>query len=237
MSMHTLVLFDIDGTLLSSSSAGRSALRRAFAEQYDDLDFFDQIRFDGKTDRQIVRELHHAAGRPERATDVGTMRVLDRYLTHLPEELSARTDRVLALPGVFDLLSALEEQNGICLGLLTGNVVPGARLKLGAAGIDFERFRLGAYGSDSEHRPELPPIAAARAAELFGRTPHGDEIVIIGDTPADVTCGECISARTIAVATGSYTREELDLAGADHSFDTLEETDRLLEAILCSNLN
>lgn len=230
--LNTLVLFDIDGTLLTSAAAGRDAIRRAFAEELQDLGFFGQVRFDGKTDPQIVRELYTAAGHPDRATDAATRRLLDRYLTYLVEELEARRERVKALPGITALLAALEARSDVCVGLLTGNVVTGAELKLNASGIGFSRFQLGAYGSDSADRPMLPPIAVERAIPLFGRVPSGAEVVIIGDTPADVTCGASIGARAVAVATGAYSVDSLRDAGAHAAFATLESTDDVLDSIL-----
>lgn len=230
--LNTLVLFDIDGTLLTSAAAGRDAIRRAFAEELEDLGFFDQVRFDGKTDPQIVRELYTAAGLPHRATDHATARLLDRYLEHLVGELAARRERVRPLPGILELLDALEARGDVCVGLLTGNVVGGAQLKLNAAGIGFDRFRLGAYGSDSGDRPMLPPIAVERALPLFGRALSGAEVVIIGDTPADVTCGASIGVRAVAVATGAYGEAELRAAGAHATFATLEATEVVVDAIL-----
>lgn len=230
--MRRLVLFDIDGTLLTSMSAGRRALRQAFAEEYDDLAFFDGIRLDGKTDPQIVAELHHAAGRPERAAPKAIGVLLDRYLAHLEVVITAADIQVRPCPGVCELLDALATRDDVVTGLLTGNVVPGAKLKLGAAGIGFGRFALGAYGSDSASRPDLPAIAAARAAGYFGRLPHGDEVVIIGDTPADVACGAGISARAVAVATGSYSVSELQATGAHATFVSLADTGAVLQAIV-----
>ena len=230
--MRRLVLFDIDGTLLTSMRAGRQALLAAFAEEYQELAFFETVRFDGKTDLQIIAELHGAAGFPERATPERATRLLDRYLSHLEVAVADRADRVRPCPGVGELLDALDERADVVTGLLTGNVMPGARLKLGAAGIAFDRFALGAYGSDSAHRPDLPPIAAERARDLFGRTPHGEEVVIIGDTPADVACGAGIAARAVAVATGSYSVMELEATGAYATFADLANTAAVLKAIV-----
>lgn len=229
--IRRLVLFDIDGTLLSSASAGRRAIRRAFADEFEQLEFFDQVRFDGKTDPQIVAELYHAAGSADLATEQRIAALLERYIGHLPAALLERAEQVQTFPGITDLLDALRDRNDVIVGLLTGNIVPGAQLKLGAAGISFDRFRLGAFGSDSAHRPDLPPIAAERAIQWFGRRPHGEEVVIIGDTPADVTCGASIGARAIGVATGSYTTEDLRTAGAAAAFATLADTAAVLEAI------
>ncbi len=235
--MRTLVLFDIDGTLLTSAAAGRDAIRAAFAEVLGSLDAFDRIRFDGKTDPQIVRELCEAAGVGDRATETFIEALLARYVGHLERELGAREGLVRALPGIPALLDALDARDDVCVGLLTGNVAPGARLKLAAAGLVFERFRVGAFGSDSSHRPDLPPIAVRRAAPLFGRELTGPEIVIIGDTPADVTCGASLGVRAVAVATGSYSEDELRAAGADATFASFDATTDALDAILCSNSN
>ncbi len=229
--IRRLVLFDIDGTLLTSAHAGRRALRAAFEEEYRELGFFDTVRFDGKTDPQILAELHTAAGCPDRITPDGMAGLLDRYVNHLHRELEVPEYPVVACPGVPELLDALDARADAVTGLLTGNVIPGARLKLGAAGIDFDRFALGAFGSDSAHRPDLPAIAAARAREAFGRLPRGREIVIIGDTPADIACGSGVGARAIAVATGSYSADELADCQPYAVFDTLANTAAVLAAI------
>lgn len=236
MTAQVLVLFDIDGTLLSSASAGRTAIDAAFADEYPDRSFFDQVRFDGKTDPQIVRELHRAAGRAEEVPDVEIELLLQRYLVHLERELQLRRDRVRTYPGIFDLIAALEADDDVVIGLLTGNIEPGARLKVAAAGLEPERFVLGAYGSDSAHRPDLPAIALARAEQLLERTFGGEEVVIIGDTPADVTCGSAVGARSIGVATGSYREDELAAAAADWVFGDLGDTAAAMAAIVGSRV-
>lgn len=230
--MRKLVLFDIDGTLVSSSASGWHALRSAFAEFFDQLDFYQQVRFDGKTDRQIVRELHQVAGVPELATEQRIDDILARYLEHLEQRLDTNVGLVQALPGIFDLVERLRRNDQVVLGLLTGNIVPGARLKLAAARIDFDWFRLGAFGSDSAHRPDLPPIAAERAREIMGYLPRGHDVVILGDTPADVTCGESIGAKAVAVATGRFPVDQLQAAGAWAAFEDFSDTEAVLEAIL-----
>ncbi|MEX1050317.1 MAG: HAD hydrolase-like protein, partial [Gemmatimonadales bacterium] len=126
---------------------------------------------------------------------------------------------------------AVEARADAVLGLLTGNVVDGARLKLQAAGITFDRFRVGAFGSDHADRTALPPIAAERAAPHMGRRPHGDDIVIVGDTPADMTCGRALGARAIGVATGRYSAADLAAAGAWAVFPTFEDTHAVLDAV------
>jgi phosphoglycolate phosphatase-like HAD superfamily hydrolase len=232
MALSTLVLFDIDGTILLTSGAGRRAITAALAAEVGAADGFDRVRFDGKTDPQIVTELLRAAGH-ERAEDPDVIRaVCRRYVGLLADELQHPRSVTTLMPGIPDLLDALEQNGSVVLGLLTGNIAEGAALKLAAGGIMPERFQVGAYGSDSAHRPDLPPIAARRAAAHFGYEPRGREVVIIGDTPADVTCGASIGARAIAVATGSYAVESLSAAGAHAAFADLADTARVLEAIL-----
>jgi phosphoglycolate phosphatase-like HAD superfamily hydrolase len=228
----TLVLFDIDGTILLTAGAGRRAITAAVTGEVGPSSAFDQIRFDGKTDPQIVVEMLEATGDP-RARDPDFVRTLcRRYVALLAEELQHPRTTTTVMPGILELLDALEQEAEVVLGLLTGNMAEGAALKLAAAGIPPDRFRVGAYGSDSPHRPDLPAIAARRAAAHFGREPRGREVVIIGDTPADVTCGRSIAARAIGVATGSYPVTSLAQAGAHVAFRDLSDTVTVLEAIL-----
>lgn len=230
--MPKLVLFDIDGTILLTAGAGRRAIVAALSEEVRRTAAFDRIRFDGKTDPQIVAELLEAAGEPEPLEPARLDQVCRSYVGHLARELERATTRTTLMPGVPVLLDRLEAHPGVVLGLLTGNVVEGAALKLRSGGLDPARFRVGAYGSDSAHRPDLPALAAGRAAGLFGRAPRGDEVVIIGDTPADIHCGTGIAARAIAVATGGYSVADLSACGPYAVFEDLADTERVLEAIL-----
>jgi phosphoglycolate phosphatase-like HAD superfamily hydrolase len=227
-----LVLFDIDGTLLLTAGAGRRAIVAAISELIGLTDRANEVRFDGKTDPEIVTELLEAAGhRGPHA--VGLVEELcRRYVALLALELQRPTSRTTIMPGVFTLLERLEAEPGVVLGLLTGNLADGAALKLKSGGLDPRRFRVGAYGSDAANRGDLPPIAARRAEPLFGRVPSGSEVVIIGDTPADIACGECISARAVAVATGSYSVSDLTACRPHAVFETLADTERVLESIL-----
>jgi phosphoglycolate phosphatase len=227
-----LVLFDIDGTILLSAGAGRRAIHAALTERGIDLSRASGIRFDGKTDPQIIVELLAAGGTTVPAESPRVTELIDLYVSHLERDLEQYGRRSTVMPGIPALLDSLEADRSVVLGLLTGNVATGARLKLEAAGIDPSRFAVGAFGSDHHQRSELPPVAARRAEPHFGRVPGGREVVIIGDTPADVSCGECIGARTIAVATGGYTVAELEATGADHVFLDLGDVDRAMEAIL-----
>ena len=229
--MKKLVLFDIDGTILLSSGAGRRAIIAALSGDVGGHDAWDQVRFDGKTDPQILMELLAAAGHTSEVEAARLERLGLRYVSLLREELSRPGHKTTLMPGIPILLDRVEAEQRSVMGLLTGNFVEGAELKLRSGGIDPGRFKVGAYGSDSPRRAELPPIAAQRAAPHFGRVPHGPEVVIVGDTPSDVTCGQCIGARAIGVATGSYGTSELAAAGAHAVFSDLSDTEAVLKAI------
>jgi phosphoglycolate phosphatase-like HAD superfamily hydrolase len=227
-----LVLFDIDGTILLTAGAGRRAITAAIHEQIGSGSALREIRFDGKTDPQIVTELLQTSGHEGPLPAARLHAICRRYVELLAEELKQPTTQTTLMPGILELLDRLEREDKVLLGLLTGNIEQGATLKLRAAGIDPGRFRVGAYGSDAAHRPELAPIAARRAARFFGRAPAGSEVVIIGDTPADIACGECIDARAVAVATGGYSRADLEACRPYAVFDDLTDTEQVLRSIL-----
>ncbi|HEX5971584.1 MAG TPA: HAD family hydrolase [Gemmatimonadaceae bacterium] len=226
-----VVLFDIDGTILWTDGAGRRAVHRALEDVFG-APVPDGHEFDGKTDPQIVRELMHLAGSAHGDIDGRIEHALERYVELLHTELGALEEHDHVLPGIRELLDALEARDDVLLGLLTGNVHPGAVAKLTAVGIDATRFRIGAFGSDHAHRPELPAIARQRAEALLGRQIAGSDVVVIGDTPADMGCGRGIGARAIGVATGRYSVEDLRACGAAAVFADLSDTDAAVGAIM-----
>ena len=226
-----LVLFDIDGTLVWTAGAGRAAIGKALLAEMGATGPIEDYRFDGKTDPQIVVELLTAAGHPDAKSPEHVEAVCRRYLELLRCEVEHRKDGFRVYPGIENLLVSLEERDDTIMGLLTGNLEEGARVKLKAAGIAPDRFRVGAFGSDSAVRAKLPAIAAARAEPLMGRMPGGDEIVIIGDTPADMTCGDGVGARTVGVATGRHSVSELLAVGGDTAFEDFSDTQAVLDAI------
>jgi phosphoglycolate phosphatase len=232
-----LILFDIDGTILLTAGAGRRAVQRAVEEIHPLSDAARAVRFDGKTDPLIVMELLEASGHPQWKDPAIVDALCERYVTHLEAELAAQGHETTLLPGVVELIEALDRDPGVMLGLLTGNVARGAHLKLRSAGVDPGRFVVGAYGSDAYYRPLLPAIAAGRVRAMSGWDPRGPEVVIIGDTPADVTCGAGIGARPVAVATGSYSVDDLTAAGAAAVFSDFTDTQSVVEAILWDTSN
>jgi phosphoglycolate phosphatase-like HAD superfamily hydrolase len=227
--VRRLLLFDIDGTLLSTDGAARRAFQRALLEVYGTTGPISTHAFDGKTDPQIARELLGLAGLHNSAVEAGLERLWDAYLRELAHELSQPGHETKLYPGVQALLQRLDQEE-VCVALLTGNIARGAALKLASGGIE-RHFSFGAYGSDRERRSDLPSVALARAEQLTGRQFAGHEVVVIGDTPQDVTCGQSLGVFTVAVATGRYTTNDLLAAGANVALTDLSRTDAVLEIL------
>lgn len=228
-----LVLFDIDGTILRGGGAGKRAVTRALVDVFGSAGPTDH-RFDGKTDPQIVRELMRHEGHEDPHIDAKMPELLDRYLACLEEELQS-PPFAQVLPGVTELLDALDARHDMVLGLLTGNLAAGARAKLSAVGIAPDRFRVGAYGSDHEVRGELPAVAQLRARMHLGIEIAGANVVVIGDTPNDVLCGQAIGARAIAVATGHYSVDDLLRHRPAAAFADLTDTTAVVRAIVAES--
>ncbi len=229
--MRRLVLFDIDGTLLSTNLAAKRAFQRAMLKVYNEAGPIDTHRFDGKTDPQIARELLQLAGFEDAIIEDGFTRLWPTYLAEFEHELAEPHTRVTVYPGVLELLDRLAQRDDVLLGLLTGNIEAGAQLKISAAGLP-RTFRVGAFGSDGERRDQLPQVAVDRARELTGIHFRGKDVVIIGDTPSDVSCGQSIGVQTLGVATGHHSVEELLACGADTALEDFSDTERALAAIL-----
>lgn len=223
----TLLLFDIDGTLVNAFGAGREAVETALQDVTGHAIDAGGITFSGKTDPEIVRDLLAENGVADGDPEDLTARVLDRYAERLAATISKK--HVEALPGTQALLERLDARSDTVLALLTGNIERTAHLKLQAAGLD-GFFAGGAFGSDDADRDQLVPVAARHAEEHTGHALSGQEIVVIGDTPRDVACGKAHGARTVGVCTGRYDRA--DLSGADRVFDDLTDTNRVADTLL-----
>lgn len=224
-----LVLFDIDGTILTDRGASRDAFRDALEAVYGydgDLSRYD---FSGRTDPQIARMVLRDHGLTDDAIDSCMEALWEIYLEGLGR--NATRERVLVLPGIRELVAALQEHEDVVLALLTGNIERGARLKLAGAGMN-DYFAFGAFGSDSADRNELPPIAVTRASDHCSHRFTGAEVVIIGDSIYDVRCGVPYQATTIAVASGKTPGETLRAENPRHFFDSARDLRRLLDAIL-----
>lgn len=225
--MRTLVLFDIDGTLVEGGPA-KGAFHQALLEVYGTAGPIDTHEFSGKTDPQIARELLRLAGLEDAAIYAGLEALWGAYLGELEARLPSAPMTVL--PGVVSLVRALEAQADVALGLVTGNIVGGARLKLGSSGLP--AWEVGGFGSDHEVRNHLPGFALQRAVETWGVTFPGERVVVVGDTPRDVECGLFHGTRTVAVATGRYDAGTLAAAGADRVLEDFQDLDRTMEALL-----
>ena len=228
MSVRSVVLFDIDGTLVWGGPA-KDSFVDAMIDVYGTPGDADNVSFAGKTDPQIARELLADAGFSHEDISNGFDDLWSRYLTNLEARLPERP--VTVLPGVPDLLSALAHRNDIGIGLLTGNIAGGARLKLSSGGL-WGHFAFGSYGSDHEHRDELPTIALGRARELWGAHIEPGAAIVVGDTPRDVQCGKAGNTRTLAVATGTFSVDDLAATNPDHLLPDLTSTEDVVAMLL-----
>jgi phosphoglycolate phosphatase len=219
----TILLFDIDGTLIHGGGAGKRALVRAFERVYGRSDWLE-FPLGGMTDLLIVRQALERGGRQGDPVEP----VLERYVELLREEIPA-SPRYETCPGVVPLLERLsgvarrdDTAARVALGLGTGNIEAGARIKLER--LDLNRyFAFGGFGSDHAERAELLRIGAARGAARLGAPLDDCRVVVIGDTPLDVAAGRAIGAECVGVATGSYDTAALEAAGADRAFADLAQ--------------
>lgn len=222
--MRRVVLFDIDGTLISGGPA-KDAFCEAMLETFGTMGDVDGVSFAGKTDPQIARELLQGTGCDRDRVESRMPDLFGRYLEKLEVQLVDRPVNVL--PGVRELLVALSEMEDIGIGVLTGNIVGGAELKLRSAEL-WGYFELGSYGSDHEERDELPAIALGRARRAWRETLEPSDAIVVGDTPRDVSCGQREGTRTLAVATGHFSVRQLAETGADHVLEDLSATHEVL---------
>jgi phosphoglycolate phosphatase-like HAD superfamily hydrolase len=221
--MH-VCLFDIDGTLISSGGAGKAALEKALFEAFGQLPTDAELELSGRTDRAICRDLFQQHAIKDSAEN--WHRLIEAYLRCLPECIDRKGGRVL--PGVLELLQTLKEHPAVHLGLLTGNVRAGAKVKLGHFGL-YEHFAYGGFGDNHFDRDDVAREALAAVRLHHGSAARVDRIWVIGDTPLDVRCARAIGARAVAVATGWHSLEELAACEPDLLFADLSNPGPLLE--------
>jgi phosphoglycolate phosphatase-like HAD superfamily hydrolase len=222
---HRVALFDIDGTLIRAGGAGRRALEAALEEHLGarirpQERWLTGMKLDGMTDRLIVREALIAVGHP--FDDALCARILDAYATHLAREIHGPGYEIL--PGVEALLAAIAEQRGL-VGLCTGNIARGARIKLARGGLD-RWFGFGAddvtgFAEDGEAREHIVAAAVRRASSRLGSPLDPAEALVIGDTPRDIVAAHAIGCPVLAVATGRFGVDALRAEGADFVVPTL----------------
>lgn len=215
----TVLLFDIDGTLVTTGGVGRRALEQAFARAFGREDACAHFRFDGMTDRALVRGGLQQLGLPDDGAAID--RVLTVYLEVLADEIAAADpSRYRVHDGMIEALDHAASRKAVAIGLGTGNIRQGARLKLERVQL-FHRFAFGGFGCDHESRADLIRIGAERGAKQLGAPLEDCRVVVIGDTPKDVAAAQAIGASSIGVATGSFTVSELLASGATAAFASL----------------
>ena len=224
--MRKLVLFDIDGTLVLTGAAGLRAMNKACAGLVGHSDALAGIPVAGRTDRIILSDVAERAGR--RLDDTLLQELRETYIDNLRREieLPGRGTKAV-MPGVRPLLDALERRDDVFLGLLTGNFESGARIKLEHFDL-WRYFRCGAYGDDAADRNALVPFALERARGCGLPDLSPEHILVVGDTPHDVACARAVGAVPVAVATGTFSVEQLRATGADVVFPDLSDTDAFL---------
>ena len=227
VTLSSVFLFDIDGTLLSTGGAGRRAMARAFGAVCGNEKALVGVKLGGMTDRLILRAGFEAIG--ETFSELRYQEVMQSYLRALPEEVSASTNYIV-YDGVQAAIARCQGQEHAVVGLGTGNVEKGARIKLERAGLN-GHFAFGGFGSDAEQRDAVVDAGIVRGIERLGVGRNQVRVTIIGDTPKDVTAAHACGARCIAIATGGFSQQELHAAGADAVFATLT-SEGALEAIV-----
>ena len=222
--MWRVAFFDIDGPLMTGGPA-KNAFCGAMIDTFGTVGNVEEVSFGGKTDPQIARELLVGIDYSVDLIEERFPSLWHSYTERLADELTQCPMQVL--PGVHELLNILKRMDDIGVGLLTGNIARGAQLKLDSAGLT-EHFVLGSYGSDHEEREHLSRIALQRARDMWNPALCPENTVVIGDTPRDVDCGLAIGARTLAVATGSFSSSQLAKAGANRVVIDLTDTDEIV---------
>ena len=205
-SMVQLVLFDIDGTLIHTGGAGVKAFAKVFETEFNAVDGFDRVKFAGRTDVSLVRELFQLYRIP--VIPENFERFFERYAFWLDELL--RHGKMVLCPGVREFIRDLKAlPNPPVLGLLTGNIRLGAEIKLRQAQL-WDEFETGGFADDHEMRDQIAVAARDRGSRLLGKALSGDEVVVVGDTVHDIRCGRAIGAKVLAVATGGAPYAELE---------------------------
>ena len=224
-----LILFDIDGTLLYSGKGARKSLCMAIENIFKVKPGITTNNTRGRTDKLIIREILTSLNISSEFILSKTDAILNNYLKILKTEYNKNNDAVL-FPGVYELLDRLKNNSDACLGLLTGNIEKGAQIKLSPFQLN-EYFPIGAFGSDAFYRDELPAIAVRKAEIYYNMVFKGKNIVIIGDTEFDVSCGKNLNVKAIAICRNPKMRDIIMEEKPDNIFEGFEQTEEIVDAI------
>ena len=222
----TAILFDIDGTLIRTGGSGKAAMEVAMRTTFGLAEVRDTVTYSGRTDQAIGRDLLRENGIAP--TDANYFALQRAYLGELPGSITRLGGNVC--PGVPQVLRELDRPD-VLLGLLTGNVREGARIKLRHFGL-WESFALGGYGDEHADRDDVARAALAAVHAHLGHRAPPEKVWIIGDTPLDVKCARAVGARAVAVATGWHAIEELHATDADHVLADFADPAPLLRILL-----
>jgi phosphoglycolate phosphatase len=223
MGPRHVCLFDIDGTLITSGGAGKASLEAALASEFGITRLIEKLELSGRTDRAIMADLIRCHGLTE--CDETSRRLFAAYLRHLPDYMGRGAARIL--PGIVELLGQLRKRPDVAVGLLTGNIRAGARIKLGHFGL-FDHFAFGGFGDLHLNRDDVAREALDEVKARYDGTITSDRIWVIGDTPLDIRCARAIGARAVAVTTGWHSREQLEPHGPDLLVEDLIDPSPLL---------
>lgn len=225
-----LFLFDIDGTLVRTAGAGRASMERSFEELYGIPKGFEGVEMMGRTDPSIFEEALTNHGLKYKEADALTFR--DRYFTILEDEIETKRPGKRICPGIVELLEVCKTESELALGLLTGNWKRSAMIKLHHFRLD-TYFPFGAFGDDSQLREDLVPVAVERFMKATcGTRISPKDVYVIGDTPLDVACAKPYGVKTVAVATGFHSVDELKPSGPDFLFSDLGNTGDVMASLL-----
>ena len=201
-----LLLFDIDGTLISTGGAGGRCLNRAFEQLYGFDNILEGVSLAGRTDDQILMEAYGRAGIPFSEEELSGFKPV--YFDLLADEMGNGSAPKGAMPGIPELLEQLSGQNHVCLALLTGNWEQSGRIKIQYFNLD-HYFPFGAFSDDSPERADLVPVAMNRFAAKYGINPAPKDVYVIGDTPADIRCAKPHGVNSVAVAAAFHSMDDL----------------------------
>lgn len=227
-----LILFDLDGTLLTAGGVGRRSTRSALQAVFGSDGNLDEIYPGGRTQEAIFLDTLLDMGYSKENFLEKREMLYAHFLDRFRDDIRRGNHQIRALPGAIDLIENLILRQEVTLGIVTGNHSDNARLKLEQAGFQPKCFQVGAYGEQSANRPDLVPLAQEGAFQLTGKRFPGKSTAVVGDTTRDVLSGQSVGAQTLALTTGTDDRVQLEAVGPDQILDSLVDTETVINLLL-----